>query len=60
MPFFAIGGIEAANVTAVLQAGARRIAVVRALVDAEDPEAAAAALVAALASSGEEASVVRA
>ena len=60
VPFFAIGGIDAANVSAVLEAGARRIAVVRALVDAEDPQAAAAALAAALASRGEEASVVRA
>ncbi|MEA2147106.1 MAG: thiamine-phosphate pyrophosphorylase [Solirubrobacteraceae bacterium] len=60
VPFFAIGGIDAANVSEVAQAGARGIAVVRALVDAEDPQAAAAALAAALASSGEEASVVRA
>jgi thiamine-phosphate pyrophosphorylase len=60
VPFFAIGGIDAANVSEVAQAGARGIAVVRALVDAEDPQAAAVALAAALASSGEEASVVRA
>ena len=39
IPFFAIGGISAANVDAVLGAGARRIAVVRALTQADDPEA---------------------
>lgn len=43
-PFFAIGGIDAANAGAVVQAGASRIAVVRAIADAEDPRAAAAAL----------------
>jgi thiamine-phosphate pyrophosphorylase len=41
VPFFAIGGIEAANVVAVREAGATRIAVVRALTQAEDPEGAA-------------------
>jgi thiamine-phosphate pyrophosphorylase len=41
MPFFAIGGINAANVRAVVAAGAERIAVVRALTGAEDPERAA-------------------
>lgn len=41
MPFFAIGGISGSNVGAVGAAGARRVAVVRALTDAEDPEAAA-------------------
>jgi thiamine-phosphate pyrophosphorylase len=59
VPFFAIGGIDAANVPAVVQAGARRIAVVRALVDAEDPQHAAAALRTGLLA-GQEASVVRA
>jgi thiamine-phosphate pyrophosphorylase len=44
MPFFAIGGIDAGNVDAVAGAGARRIAVVRALTQAEDPEAVAQAL----------------
>jgi len=39
MPFFAIGGINADNATTVLAAGASRIAVVRALTLAEDPEA---------------------
>jgi thiamine-phosphate pyrophosphorylase len=48
MPFFAIGGIDAGNVTAVAAAGAQRIAVVRALTEAEDPETAARALRAAL------------
>jgi thiamine-phosphate pyrophosphorylase len=40
VPFFAIGGIDASNAEAVLAAGARRIAVVRAIVDADDPPAA--------------------
>jgi thiamine-phosphate pyrophosphorylase len=48
VPFFAIGGIDAANVGAVVAAGARRIAVVRAIAEAADPRAAAAALRAAL------------
>ena len=43
-PFFAIGGINAANVAAVRAAGATRIAVVRAITDAADPQAAARAL----------------
>jgi thiamine-phosphate pyrophosphorylase len=41
VPFFAIGGIDTANVGAVCAAGAERVAVVRALVDAEDPQAVA-------------------
>jgi thiamine-phosphate pyrophosphorylase len=36
-PFFAIGGINPDNVAAVRDAGARRIAVVRALTEAHDP-----------------------
>ncbi|MEA2188065.1 MAG: thiamine-phosphate pyrophosphorylase [Solirubrobacteraceae bacterium] len=44
MPFFAIGGIDGSNVGAVVDAGARRIAVVRAIADATDPEGAAATL----------------
>jgi thiamine-phosphate pyrophosphorylase len=48
VPFFAIGGIDASNVDAVVEAGARRIAVVRAIADAADPHAAAAALRAAV------------
>jgi thiamine-phosphate pyrophosphorylase len=38
VPFFAIGGISPANVNDVASAGAERIAVVRALTDAADPE----------------------
>jgi thiamine-phosphate pyrophosphorylase len=48
VPFFAIGGIDAANAGAVVAAGARRIAVVRAIAGAADPRAAAAELRAAL------------
>ncbi|KIF70280.1 thiamine-phosphate pyrophosphorylase [Streptomyces sp. AcH 505] len=43
-PWFAIGGIDASNLDEVLAAGARRIVVVRAVTDADDPAAAAAAL----------------
>jgi thiamine-phosphate pyrophosphorylase len=50
-PWFAIGGIDETNVAEVVAAGARRIAVVRAIGDAPDPERAAAALLAALARS---------
>jgi thiamine-phosphate pyrophosphorylase len=46
MPWFAIGGIEHATIDAVIDAGATRIAVVRAIADAPDPGAAAAELVA--------------
>jgi thiamine-phosphate pyrophosphorylase len=41
-PWFAIGGIEAGNLDEVLEAGARRVVVVRALTEAADPHAAAA------------------
>jgi thiamine-phosphate pyrophosphorylase len=44
VPFFAIGGIDASNARQVLRAGARRIAVVRAIANAENPEGAARAL----------------
>lgn len=44
MPFFAIGGIEPGNARAVVDAGAGRLAVVRAIGDADDPKAAARAL----------------
>ncbi len=47
-PFFAIGGIDTDNVRAVIEAGARRVAVVRAIAAAADPEAAARKLTAAL------------
>jgi thiamine-phosphate pyrophosphorylase len=40
-PFFAIGGIDSANAARVVDAGARRICVVRAIRDATDPAAAA-------------------
>lgn len=41
LPFFAIGGINPENVGTVLAAGARRVAVVRAIAEADDPERAA-------------------
>jgi len=47
-PWFAIGGIDTSNVSRVVEAGARRIVVVRAIRDAPDPEAAARELRAAL------------
>ena len=48
-PWFAIGGIDAQRLPDVLQAGARRIVVVRAITAAEDPRAAAQQLRSALA-----------
>jgi thiamine-phosphate pyrophosphorylase len=48
LPFFAIGGIEPANAATVIAAGATRLAVVRAIVHADDPAAAAQGLVAAI------------
>jgi thiamine-phosphate pyrophosphorylase len=48
MPWFAIGGIDLSNVEQVVDAGARRIVVVRAITDAADPAHAAGALLAAL------------
>jgi thiamine-phosphate pyrophosphorylase len=47
-PWFAIGGIDATTLDDVLAAGARRVVVVRAITEAEDPGAAAAALAARL------------
>lgn len=44
IPFFAIGGINARNARGVVDAGAERLAVVRAIGDAERPRAAALAL----------------
>jgi thiamine-phosphate pyrophosphorylase len=44
VPFFAIGGIDPGNVSAVVDAGAERVAVVRAIRDAADPGEAARAL----------------
>jgi thiamine-phosphate pyrophosphorylase len=43
-PWFAIGGIDLDNVREVIAAGASRVVVVRAIRDADDPRAAAAAL----------------
>lgn len=48
LPWFAIGGIDLANVEQVVEAGARRIVVVRAITEAADPADAARALLAAL------------
>jgi thiamine-phosphate pyrophosphorylase len=47
-PFFAIGGIDPTNVDEVVAAGARRIVVVRAIVEAAEPAAAVRSLRAAL------------
>jgi thiamine-phosphate pyrophosphorylase len=41
VPFFAIGGIDAANAGDVIDAGARRLCVLRAIASAEDPTHAA-------------------
>jgi thiamine-phosphate pyrophosphorylase len=43
-PWFAIGGLDAGNVHEVRERGATRVVVVRAITEAEDPEAAARAL----------------
>lgn len=40
-PWFAIGGVDADNLDILIEAGARRVCVVRAICDAEDPEQAA-------------------
>ena len=40
-PWFAIGGISPANLDEVIEAGARRVCVVRAITEATDPQAAA-------------------
>lgn len=47
-PWFAIGGIDPSNVREVVEAGATRIAVVRAVTDTQDPAAAVRTLLAAL------------
>ena len=52
VPWFAIGGIGADTLPAVLDAGARRVVVVRAIAEARDPGAAAARLRAMLEESG--------
>jgi thiamine-phosphate pyrophosphorylase len=41
VPFYAIGGIDLDTLPAVLKAGARRISVLRAITEAEDPAAVA-------------------
>ena len=41
VPWFAIGGIDETNIGEVVEAGARRVVVVRAIRDAADPEGAA-------------------
>jgi thiamine-phosphate pyrophosphorylase len=51
-PWFAIGGIDLQRLRQVLEAGARRVVVVRAITAAEDPFAAARDLSAALAAGG--------
>jgi len=43
-PWFAIGGVDDARLDQVLDAGARRVVVVRAITQADDPRAAAAGL----------------
>ncbi|MGC2373344.1 MAG: thiamine phosphate synthase [Solirubrobacteraceae bacterium] len=48
VPFFAIGGIDVENVVTVLDAGASRVCVLRAICEARDPERAALTLRAAL------------
>jgi thiamine-phosphate pyrophosphorylase len=41
LPFFAIGGLDAGNLGGVIEAGATRACVLRAIAEAEDPERAA-------------------
>jgi thiamine-phosphate pyrophosphorylase len=48
IPWFAIGGIESSSLAPVLEAGARRVAVVRAITDASAPAAATRELLAGL------------
>jgi thiamine-phosphate pyrophosphorylase len=52
-PFFAIGGIDPSNARQAVAAGARRLGVVRAIRDAEDPAAAAESIRQAFAGTGE-------
>ncbi|GAB3461272.1 thiamine phosphate synthase [Actinophytocola sediminis] len=51
-PWFAIGGIDETRLPAVLAAGATRVVVVRAITEADDPQAAAARLAGALRPAG--------
>jgi thiamine-phosphate pyrophosphorylase len=55
LPFYAIGGIDTSNAAEVVEAGAKRLCVVRAIRDADDPAAAAAELRRAFAEIGDEA-----
>jgi thiamine-phosphate pyrophosphorylase len=41
VPFFAIGGLDAGNISEVIDAGATRVVVLRAIAEAESPESAA-------------------
>jgi thiamine-phosphate pyrophosphorylase len=52
-PFFAIGGIDTSNAAQVVEAGARRLCVVRAIRDAADPAAVAEQLRGAFAEAGD-------
>jgi thiamine-phosphate pyrophosphorylase len=52
-PFFAIGGIDPSSAVQVVEAGARRLCVVRAIRNAEDPAATAELLRAAFAGAGD-------
>ncbi len=58
-PFFAIGGVDVATAVAVREAGGQRIAVVRAIIEAADPQTAAHRLRAAIRGSAAEADVAR-
>lgn len=49
MPWFAIGGINSSNIAGAMEAGARRIVVVRAITEARNPVEAAAGLATTLA-----------
>lgn len=55
LPFYAIGGVDPSNAEQVVEAGASRLAVVRAIRDADDPAAEAARLRRAFAALGDEA-----
>jgi thiamine-phosphate diphosphorylase len=55
LPFYAVGGIDPSNAAEVVEAGARRLAVVRAIRDSDDPAGAAAQLRRAFAGAGDEA-----
>jgi thiamine-phosphate pyrophosphorylase len=55
LPFYAIGGIDASNASEVVQAGAQRLCVVRAIRDSDDPAEAAAQMRRAFAGIGDEA-----